>query len=222
MPVVGTYTLALSIPTNNGTFSTSKTASLASTTLLPALAAPTFASADSNGGATFNVTLPAGVTEAFLQITDLGPPLTPTLTSPFTPVSAGCNTSSSNPKAPTAIYYTLVVTASGPVTLPDNLGPGGSPSLCTPPQNTTFSATLAENNKSTVNTDGDQFTAQLIGFDYDEYSLELHNAAAVKPAPALPAQTDVTISTQSSFTWAYGTAAPAFSLIRKSASQLGR
>ncbi|MGB8203224.1 MAG: hypothetical protein WCE83_00955 [Candidatus Baltobacteraceae bacterium] len=195
VPVVGTYTLALSIPTNNGTFNTSQTASLASTTLLPAIAAPTLVSADGNGGATFNVTLPAGVTEAFLQITDIGPA-----------TGASCNGG--------GVYYTILVTASGTATLPDNVGPGGAPSLCTPAQNTAFSANVPANNGATVNTDGDQFSAQLIGFDYDEYSLELHNAAAVKPAPALPAKADVTISTKGLHTWAYGTAQPVSKLRR--------
>ncbi|MGP6190474.1 MAG: hypothetical protein ACLPSH_10445 [Vulcanimicrobiaceae bacterium] len=193
-PVVGTYTLALNIPTNNGTFTTSKTAALGTAALLPALAAPLVPTVDGSGGATFTVTLPAGVTEAFLQVTDFGPP-----------TGTGCNTSSSSATAPVAIYYTLLLTASGNVTLPDAIGPTATPSLCTPAQNTTA-------NKAT--TDGDSFTAQLIGFDYDEYSLEVHNVAAIKPAPALPGQADVTVSTASAFTWANGTAAPVSSARR--------
>jgi hypothetical protein len=193
-PAAGTYTLALAIPTNNGVFNTAKTATLpAPGTVLPTLTAPVAPTLDTAGEPTvFSVTLPAGVTEAFLQITDFGPP-----------TGTSCNTSgATNP-----IFYTLVVTASGTVTLPDTIGPGtpATPSLCTPAQNTTT---------NTATTDGDSFTAQLIGFDYDEYSLEVHNAAAVKPAPALPAQTDVTISTQSAFTWPNGAPGPSFSAVR--------
>ncbi|MGH7745356.1 MAG: hypothetical protein ACREQ5_11265 [Candidatus Dormibacteria bacterium] len=189
-PVAGPYTLTASVPGNTGTVNKTASATLATTALLPTVGALPVPTADGNGGATFAVTLPAGVTQAFLQITDSGPAK-----------NASCNGSS----AAGPVYYTVLVTASGAATLPDAAGPGGAPSLCTPTQNT--AANTDPKTMVATPTDGDGFSAQVIGFDYDMFSLEYSSPTAVKnakAAPAFPAQADVTISALQNFTWPNG------------------
>lgn len=179
-PVVGAYTLAVSIPTSqssNGALTT--TANLTSATALPNVVAqvPTL---DGNGGGTFPITLPAGVTEAYVQITDFGPP------QPTAGSIVGCNGAAAKP-----VYYTLEVKASGSPVLPATDGPGNpgttTPSICTAAQNTAANGSAAP---------GDRFTIQVIGFDYPAYEASYPNSAG-NPAPVLvgaTGQTDITIS----------------------------
>jgi hypothetical protein len=194
-PVAGKYTLSATVNGNTGIVTKTASTSLASTALLAAISAPAAPTVDGNGGATFAVTLPAGVTEAYLQILDVGPAK-----------NSSCNTAS--PSAP--IYYTIELTASGPATLADAIGPGAAPSLCTPAQNTAKNSTST----TTVTTDGDSFTVQLIGFDYPLYEASYRNQAAVNGASASPklaganGQADITISTVANYTWPNGNAAP--------------
>ncbi len=115
-PVAGGYSLSVSIPANTGTVVQTASANLNSTKLLPAIT-PAVPSLDGKGGGSFNVVLPSGVTEAYVQILDLGP---------------GAGSTSCNGGG---VYYTLETTASGSVALPDNDGPGGAPSICTAAQN---------------------------------------------------------------------------------------
>ncbi len=183
-PTLGTYTLAVNIATSNspGAGTVTTTARLNSGALLPAATPPTVASLDGNGGGSFAVTLPAGVTEGYIQIEDIGPPTTGA-------AKKSCNGSDGTP-----VYYTIHVTASGTFTLPATSGPGAPgttvPSICTSAQNT------ATNMGTT--TDGDQFTLQFVGFDYPAFAASYPNSNG-NPAPTLAGangQADITISSQ--------------------------
>ena len=189
VPATGTYTMSVSVPTSatgNGTVST--TATLASAALLPAIT-PAVPALDGTGGGSFAVTLPAGVTEAYVQVVDIGPATTG---------AVSCNGSSAN--VPT--YYTLHVTASGTAVLPDADGPTASaaattPSLCTIAENTTASSTST----APLTSDGDQYTVQTIGFDYPAYAASYPNSNG-NPAPVIAGangQSDITISSQVAF-----------------------
>jgi hypothetical protein len=174
-PVVGTYTLAVSVPANTGTVNQSTTAALTSAALLPAFTPPvpvlTGGSATTASGATIPVVLPAGVTEAYIQIEDFGPTAT-----------GGVSCVGATAGAP--LYYTIEVTASGAATLPAG-------SLCSAAANATSSGAAS---------DGDAFTVQAIGFDYPAYEASYPNSLG-KPSPTLTGsgashQADVTISSQ--------------------------
>jgi hypothetical protein len=137
--------------------------------------APTVSGA---GGATFPVVLPAGVTEAYIQVVDYGP------TAFVGPAPGAQATSCVGATATAPLYYTIVVKASGTATLPAG-------SLCSAAQNTTASGTAS---------DGDAFTVQAIGFDYGAYEASYPTSLGVT-APSLTGagashQADVTISTQ--------------------------
>ncbi len=177
-PAAGTYSMTVTVPVKPA-FTQSASATLTSTALLPPFTLQ-LPSLDSNndGGASFPITLPAGVTEALVQITDFGPGGS----------SVSCNGSNSAPNS-----YTLFVNSSGTATLPPALGAGGTPSICTVSLNT------AVNNNTPTN--GDVFSVQLIGFDYPWYEASLTNSAG-NPAPAITGangQSDVTISSATSY-----------------------
>jgi hypothetical protein len=194
VPSTGTYTLTVVVPTKSANLSLSAAANLKSTALLPAIAPPATVTADANGGlSAIPIVVPPGVTEAFVQITDFGPSLS------TNPNAASCNGSDVTPT-----YYTLRVTASGTYTLADNLGAVGepsatNPSICTAAQNTAYST--ANVSGFTGQAGPDQFTVQVVGFDYPAYAAspidELGN-----PAPALTGstgQSDITISSAAAF-----------------------
>lgn len=213
-PAVGTYALAVNIATSNspGAGAVTTTARLTSGALLPAATPPTVASLDGKGGGSFAVTLPAGVTEGYIQIEDIGPPTSGAATK-------SCNGSAAMP-GPTGnpAYYTIHVTASGTYTLPATSGPGSpgttTPSICTSAQNT------ATNMGTT--TDGDQFTLQFVGFDYPAFAASYPNSSG-NPAPTLAGangQADITISSQAAEVQPATAAAGA--AIRVPASQLVR
>ncbi|HEV8022217.1 MAG TPA: hypothetical protein VGP41_13175 [Candidatus Lustribacter sp.] len=184
----GTYSLSVSVPANTGTTTQSASSTLpAALTVLGAAVSPVYTSdAAGDGGGTFAVAMPAGATEAYVQITDYGP---------TTAKAASCNGSGTGNTIKTvgngigsAVYYTIVVTAGGAATLPAALGPGGTPSLCTAAQNTAANGGTA--------TGADQVVIQLIGLDYDLYhaSYPLSNG---NPAPAISrpgGADDITIS----------------------------
>lgn len=184
----GAYSLTVTVPANTGTTTQSATSTLpAALTVLPAAVSPVYTSnVAGDGGGSFAVALPAGVTQAYVQITDYGP---------ATAGASSCNGSGTGDTNNTvgngvgrAVYYTLAVTASGAVTLPTGLGPGGSPSLCTAVQNTAANAGAA--------TPADQIAVQLIGFDYPIYAASYPQSLG-NPSPTLTgAKTsdDVTIS----------------------------
>ncbi len=206
VPGAGTYVLNVIVPALSANLPLTATGTLQSTALLPAIAPPATVTTDGNGGlSAIPVTVPAGVTEAYVQITDTGPPLSddPSVTNP-----ASCNGSDVTPT-----YYTLRVAASGTYTLAANLGPVGkptsmNPSLCTAAQNTAYS--VANVDGYTGQSAGDQFSVQLVGFDYPAYpaspARELRN-----PTPVLTGargQADITISSAGSFAQPAGALGP--------------
>ncbi len=183
----GSYSLSVSVPANTGTVT--KTASFtlpASLTVLGTATAPAY-TPDTAGGGTFAFTMPAGATEAYLQIVDYGP------TS-----GISCNGWASTG---TPVYYTIETTSSGTLTLPDTIGPtapsslhpngaapGTVPSVCTAAQNTAANGGTS--------TSADQIVIQVIGFDYDAYGISYPNSLG-NPSPAFKAahgETDITIS----------------------------
>ena len=152
-PVVGPYVLTVTIPTTTSgapTFTQSAVlqhvgaATPAAGGVLALMATPPTAVPDGAGGLSFTVALPADETEGYVQIKDLGPPTTP----------GGCHAGAD------PVYYTIVVHASGTVTLPDHAGPTGEPSICTPALNTAADGAASE---------GDTFTVRFIGFNYPAF-----------------------------------------------------
>jgi len=188
----GAYTLAVQVPANTGTIAASASATLKSTARLPAIT-PANPTLNGNGGGTFDATFPAGVSEAYIQVTDIGPPQT----SATTP-AAGCNGSVENPAlgAITLLYYTIEVTPANPSgALPNGVGPNGAPSLCSAAQNTAANGGTS--------TGADQFIVQTIGFDYPLYESSYRNAqTAFSPSPQLAGsngQSDITISSAAAY-----------------------
>jgi hypothetical protein len=166
----GAYTLSLSVPGNTGTVNVSKSFTLTSAAPLATPVNPAF-TPDGAGGGTFAFTMPAGTTEAIVEVEDVGNG------------GATCNGSS----AGTPIYYTLEATASGTLTLPDKIGPiiaiNGSPtpSIC--------SAALNAGTADTI-------TIQTIGFDYP-YAEMVPPKGLGNPNPAIvggAGQDDITIA----------------------------
>ena len=195
VPTAGTYSLAVLVPSNQGqSFGTVKASTtMNSTALLPVVAIPT-PKLDANGGGTFDVTLPPGVAQAYVQITDIG---VPSSSSSSSSGATNCNSAS----AFEPVYYTLHAVGSGTVTLPDTDGPGSvvvtpvvsTPSLCTAAQNTAAVG---------ATTPGDTFIVQTIGFDYPAYSAN-YPMSLNNPAPVIAGsngQADISISPASQFT----------------------
>ncbi|GAC1657444.1 MAG: hypothetical protein NVS9B12_09530 [Vulcanimicrobiaceae bacterium] len=112
----GKYTLSATVPVNTGT--TTATASFTlpgALTVLGNAIAPAY-TPDGNGGGTFAFVMPAGATDAIIEVVD---------------ANGTCNGSTLG----RPYYYTIHATASGVVTLPDGAAPGGKPSICTAAQN---------------------------------------------------------------------------------------
>jgi hypothetical protein len=177
-PATGTYTLSVEIPTSPTTSGTiTATASLSSTTLLPTITAPTIL-LDGLGGGTFSGTLPAPITEGYVEIVDLG---------------NGGNTCQGpiGTESGLPVYYTIHVSGSGPYSavLPPMDGPNisgngqqlqPSPSICTALQN---------------GGTGDTFQVLAFGFDYPIYAASYPNSLG-NQAPTLLSgpQADITMS----------------------------
>jgi hypothetical protein len=81
-------------------------------------------------------------------------------------------------------------------TLADAAGPSGTPSLCSPAQNTVFNGGAS--------TPGDQFLVQTIGFDYPLYENSYTTASSnINPSPTFAGangQADITISSAALYT----------------------
>jgi hypothetical protein len=194
-PAVGTYSLNVTIAFlgNNGqpvSGTLTSTARLSSLALLQVVTAPTVVPDTTTGAASMTVTVPAGVTQAYIQIVDYGPGGSG---NPPTAV-ASCHTIAGTTFiVPT--YYTLEVTASGSYGLSAGHGPNTSganpkpsPTICTAAQNSAAVGTAA----------GDNFTVQMIGFDYPAFQAAHSLIEATTPqAPAIAGasgQSDLTIS----------------------------
>lgn len=184
----GAYTLSVGIPTTTSTTTLTTSTTLGTVTKLGNVAAPTFVP-DGNGGGTFAVVLPAGVTDGLLNILDSGPAARADKTVPSSCYLNG---------APPA-YFTIHVTGSGTYTLPDRDGVGS------PSQKTPTICTAAENGAVAANaglpTGGDQITVQLIGADYPIYASNyLFNQGQQTPNIKGAGGNDITISPASSQT----------------------
>lgn len=204
-PSTGSYTLAVQIGEagpNGPTYKTiSASASLVSTAPLGTAVAPVVTpDANGDGGASLNVTLPAGATEALVQVVDWGPGGGPNNGGALV---ANCHGPKGEQFAP--VYYTVEVTSSGVVDLPTSDGPntnlnGGKDNLTPSPT----ICTLADNNNppdgisAPIPPAGDNFTVQLIGFDYPAYEAAVGLLGAHPPqVPAIAGpggQSDITIS----------------------------
>jgi hypothetical protein len=188
----GTYTLSVNVPANTGAATQKATFTMPATlTPLGNATAPSY-TPDGKGGGTFAFTMPTGATEAYLELTNYGPATTG---------EVSCNgwASTSWP-----VYYTIETTASGTLTLGDDLGPtapstvnpngvgqNAAPSVCTAAQN----AAVAANAGITPIT-GDQVVMQVIGFDYDAYGISYPNSLG-NPSPSIAnakGSADITIS----------------------------
>lgn len=196
-PGAGNYTLNVAVATvgNGGAITTNtltKGASLNPAIVLPAISTPAF-TPDGNGGGSFTATLPAGVTEAYVQIVDYGP-------GGYGSGSAPTNCQGPRGTQFAPVYYTIHLTASGTYKLPDTIGPntatsGGktnivpSPSICTAAQNTAAQGTA---------TAGDDMVVQMIGFDYPIYAAALGLTQPTTPQnPSIVGsngQADITIA----------------------------
>ncbi len=200
-PSTGVYSLAVQISfvaSGGGQQSVTFTvnAGLGSTALLPTVTAPFVTPNPSlDGGATFTAAaLPAGVTEELVQIVDYGPGGGPL---------AGGGASIANCQGPkgtsfSPVYYTVVVKAAGSYNVgrlhgPNNLAGGAgtltpTQTICTEPQNNAVAGAAA----------GDNFTVQVIGFDYPEYEAALSLTQGSTPqTPQITGasgQSDITIS----------------------------
>src|ERR1700680_2722954 len=219
-PGTGSYTLTAQIAAlgSNGqpvVGNVAASATLSSAVfLLPSVSAPVVVP-DGTGGATFTAALPAGVTQAYVQIIDYGPnagPIhSPTVTAP------NCQSSKGTKFAP--VYYTVEITASGTYSLGALHGPNialsgtsvtPSPSICTAGQNTAAGTDVV----------GDNITVQMIGFDYPAYQAAFSLTQATTPqAPPLAGtgpggQSDITISV------AQEEDAPAYAQVPLSSSRL--
>ena len=186
----GTYTMAVALPTNIGTLGTSKSFTLPTTlTTLPSWAPPPAPTLDASGdgGATFAVTLPAGVTEAYVEVVDYGPvPTAPPSPAGATPPPEPSSCNGATDTAP--VYYTIEGATSGTYTLGPAAGPGGAPSICTAAANTTANGATA--------TPGDVFTVQGLGFDYPAFESSYPSSLG-NPSPAIlgaKGEDDITIS----------------------------
>jgi hypothetical protein len=177
------YTLTVTVPaTSTAPTTLSKSATLGSAALLPVATVPV-PTYDGAGGVSFTATFPVGVTEEYIQVVDNGPAGAPGM---------GCN-GAADPADGNPIWYTLVVKPSTaePVKVAATNGPIGKPAaICTAAQNAAATSTV---------TVGDSYTVQVIGFDYDAYSIS-YPASLKVPAPAVPAQTDISISAPVSYT----------------------
>ena len=190
-PTVGAYTLSVLVPANSGAVTQSATASVTSAALLPAFTSPVPVVA-ANGSVTAVIALPAGVTEAYIQLTNYGPTAVDPTSGNDLASCVGAGTGSATGNGGTPMYNTVVIRASGTATFPAG-------TVCT----------AAQNSATTVNaggaSDGDAFTVQAIGFDYGAYEASYTGIAGVgglgNPAPTMAGsgashQSDVTVSSQ--------------------------
>jgi hypothetical protein len=208
VPSAGTYTLAVSIPTGvnaqGGTAygTVSSTSTLTATAPVIATATSPVMTEDGTGGGTFpGFALPAGATEALIQVVDYGPGGPGTNDQNCAGSASGSVGTNIGP-----VYYTIVYHAGGaaPV-LPDNDGPnldaglGSSkfdpgPSICTAAQNTTALGAA---------TGADIYSTQVIAVDYPLYEASQLFGAQSPTIVGAAGQDDISISFPTVFT--YGT-----------------
>ncbi len=181
--VAGAYTLNVVAAAGNAPTSTfSATSNLTNVTGLPTFDRPVF-TPDGSGGGTVAVNIPAGVTETFVEILDLG--------------TAGLGSPNCFPTGPLGgnptVYYTLIANGSGPqtLTLPDNLGPA------VPGQTTHTLCTSADNAAASggATTTGDPYRLYAVGFDYPAFEAAYPQSTSQTPTiTGANGQADITTS----------------------------
>ncbi|GAC1652521.1 MAG: hypothetical protein NVS9B12_01970 [Vulcanimicrobiaceae bacterium] len=192
--VAGPYEMDVTIPTSPAgsqpTDVLKSTASLVSTTPLPNFPVPSFSS-DGQGGGTISVNVPAGVSEAFVNVK--------VTNQACFPLQAQVN--GNNYVATPSSLYTLMSRATGPQTLvlPDNLGPPTQSgarlhTMCTAADN----AAIPIGGGGQGRTPGAAtLTVTAVGVDYPAYEASYPQSAT--PTPVLTGangQADVTQSPQ--------------------------
>lgn len=207
VPRTGNYTLAIQIGVigNNGSqniITVAQTAHLGTLRKLSTLTAPKVTPDPSgDGGATFDAVLPGDVGEALVQIVDYGPGGGPTKGSssgfPIVLTAPNCQGPKGTSFAP--VYYSVYLTHSQTVVVGTRHGPntnlnGGQQNLTPSPT----ICTAAQNNAAGAGNAGDNFTVQMIGFDYPLYAAALSlTQGSVPQAPPIAGpggQSDITIS----------------------------
>jgi len=201
-PGAGTYTLSLQVPTGISSTGTAAYGTVTATSTLTSVATLGTAVApvlneDRTGGGSLTVVLPPGATEGIIQISDYGP-ISGTAVSEY---------SCQGPLSPLAgagpVIYTLVVHASGIVTLPDAVGPNldsgeGSnkflpgPTLCTAAQNQAAATAAGDTTDVQV---GDEYSVQLVATDYPAYEANPIFGGETPTIVGANGQADISIST---------------------------
>jgi len=147
-PTAGTYTLTLNVPTgfdSNGnptSANVSASSTLASLVPLPTFATPVF-NPDGTGGGTINVTVPPGVTEAFVILQNR---------------DGGCYPGAN--AAPAYFGFRTTTIGAQVIAVPNRMGPTfgaqtSTPTICTLAQNTALGGAS-----------GDRYRVYAVGFDY--------------------------------------------------------
>jgi hypothetical protein len=178
------YTLSVTVPsTSTAPTTVSGTATIANAALLLPVVKPPVPTFDGLGDVSFTATFPAGVTEEYIQVVDVGP---------TGAGGTGCN-GAAPASSGTPLYYTLVVKPSTtePVSITNANSPASaSGAICTAKLNT---ATVGSA------TPGDTITVQVIGFDYDAYAAS-YPASLHNPSPPISGQTDLSVSAPATYT----------------------
>lgn len=191
VPASGTFTMNTLVPTGfSGVTPTNATLSATANLPNPAFvvgiaAAPTL-TVNSDGSATFALTLPSNASGALVQIIDYGSRGTPTAP------SGNCYQSDDPTIAGTfqpPAFFTVNVTASGLQTIPTGLGPASvgksAPTFCTTALNTAALKAASP---------GDTFTVQVIGYDYPLGRFVYPISISAKPSISGPSgQADISI-----------------------------
>jgi hypothetical protein len=160
-----------------------------------------------DGGGRFTVTIPPGLREAYVEVTNIGPGVTGAAT-----CQTNLNGSSNSFVGPQSAGFPVITnptyykfeTPPGTYTF---VVPAGS--FCSPAQNATATATVDGNPNVTPPAgpvDGDEVAVQTIGFDYGAYEMSYPNSlGVVAPSlagtgggpPGSTGQADITVSTKS-------------------------
>ena len=194
----GSYKLSLQVPTGfsgqTETYgTTSATATMSSTALLGGIAAPAL-TLDGNGGGSFVIaSLPAGVTEELVEITNFGDGSD----APATCQGALGATIDTGSGGAGPVYYTIEVKSPGTYTLPDTIGPNttfnSGPNVITPSESLCSAAANTAAEGATA--PADVYTVQAIGADYPLYESLYPNTTSVSPTlVGVNGQADITIS----------------------------
>lgn len=183
-----TFTLNLTVPTTGTVQTATATATMTNFAPLGIFAVPTFTPVASGGGSVSYV-LPAGVTEAYIQIVNWGPSGTG---------GFNCNFGAGG----TPFYYTIRVTSSGTSVLADNLAP--TPTLGTLPagKSTKTFCSAADNTAAAKAAgvadpaSGDMYQVYAVGFDYPAFgaSYPSSNGVAKPTIVGANGQSDITMS----------------------------